>query len=107
MSCKNFLRKQNSCKKLATASLIKVDLLKVTEKINDGVDDNLENHHKAKVSIASLTIFCDPQIEATWKYFTIDVVDQYECDRAAKAHYEFLINRCKPEHHLPVLSMFR
>ena len=47
------------------------------------------------------------QIEATWKYFTIDVVDQYECDRAAKAHYEFLINRCKPEHHLPVLSMFR
>merc|ERR1712174_162718 len=47
------------------------------------------------------------QIEATWKYFTIDVVDQYECDRAAKAHYGFLINRCKPEHHLPVLSMFR
>jgi len=46
-------------------------------------------------------------VEAKWKYFTIDVVDAYECDRAAHLHYEFLINRCRPEHHLPVLSIFR
>jgi len=46
-------------------------------------------------------------VEARWKYFTIDVKDQYECDRSAHLHYEFLINRCRPEHHLPVLSMYR
>ena len=32
-------------------------------------------------------------VEAHWKYFTIDVHDPYECDRAAKLHYEFLVNR--------------
>ena len=46
-------------------------------------------------------------VEAHWKYFTIDVKDQYECDKAAHLHYEFLLNRCKPEHHLPVLSIYR
>jgi len=46
-------------------------------------------------------------VEAKWKYFTIDVADAYECDRSAHLHYEFLINRCRPEHHLPVLSVFR
>lgn len=46
-------------------------------------------------------------VEAHWKYFTIDVKDQYECDKAAQLHYEFLLNRCQPKHYLPVLSMYR
>jgi len=46
-------------------------------------------------------------VEAHWKYFTIDVKDQYECDKASHLHYEFLINRCSPKHYLPVLSVFR
>ena len=46
-------------------------------------------------------------VEAHWKYFTIEVRDQYECDDAAYMHYEFLIQRCQPKHYLPVLSMFR
>ena len=46
-------------------------------------------------------------VEAHWKYFTIDVKDAYECDRKAKAHYEFLLNRCSPKHYLPVMSVFR
>merc|ERR1719342_739613 len=29
-------------------------------------------------------------VEARWKYFTIDVKDQYECDKSAHLHYEFL-----------------
>ena len=33
--------------------------------------------------------------------------DAYECDRAAKTHYEFLLNRCSPKHYLPVMSVFR
>ena len=33
------------------------------------------------------------QVEAHWKYFTIDVKDQYECDKASHLHYEFLVNR--------------
>ena len=32
-------------------------------------------------------------VEAHWKYFTIEVKDQYECDDAAYMHYEFLIQR--------------
>ena len=46
-------------------------------------------------------------VEAHWKYFTIDVADQAECDKAAHLHYEFLINRCSPKHYLPVMSVFR
>jgi hypothetical protein len=46
-------------------------------------------------------------VEAHWKYFTIDVLSPGECDRAAQLHYEFLLNRCKPKHYLPVLSVFR
>ena len=46
-------------------------------------------------------------IEAHWKYFTIEVKDQYECDDAAHMHYEFLLHRCQPKHYLPVLSVFR
>merc|ERR1712212_162868 len=46
-------------------------------------------------------------VEAHWKYFTIDVKDQYECDKAAHLHYEFLLNRCSPKHYLPVLSIYR
>ena len=46
-------------------------------------------------------------VEAHWKYFTIDVTDQAECDKAAHLHYEFLINRCSPKHFLPVMSVFR
>ena len=46
-------------------------------------------------------------IEAHWKYFTLEVRDQYECDSAAHLHYEFLLNRCQPKHYLPVLSIFR
>jgi predicted nucleic acid-binding Zn-ribbon protein len=46
-------------------------------------------------------------VEAHWKYFTIEVRDQYECDDAAYMHYEFLIQRCQPKHYLPVLSIFR
>merc|ERR1711942_343774 len=46
-------------------------------------------------------------VEAHWKYFTIDVKDQAECDKASHLHYEFLINRCSPKHYLPVLSVFR
>jgi len=46
-------------------------------------------------------------VEAHWKYFTIDVADQSECDKASHLHYEFLINRCSPKHYLPVLSVFR
>jgi len=46
-------------------------------------------------------------VEAHWKYFTIDVKDQYECDKAAHLHYEFLLNRCSPKHYLPVLSVYR
>jgi len=46
-------------------------------------------------------------VEAHWKYFTIDVEDQAECDKASHLHYEFLINRCSPKHYLPVLSIFR
>merc|ERR1711970_430781 len=46
-------------------------------------------------------------VEAHWKYFTIDVKDQAECDKASHLHYEFLINRCSPKHYLPVLSIFR
>ena len=45
-------------------------------------------------------------VEAHWKYFTIDVKDQYECDKAAQLHYEFLLNRCSPKHYLPVISGF-
>merc|ERR1711894_838497 len=47
------------------------------------------------------------KIEAHWKYFTLDVKDQYECDKASHLHYEFLLHRCKPKHYLPVLSVFR
>jgi len=47
------------------------------------------------------------EVEAHWKYFTIDVADQAECDKAAHLHYEFLINRCSPKHYLPVMSVFR
>ena len=47
------------------------------------------------------------KIEAHWKYFTIDVKDQYECDKASHLHYEFLLHRCQPKHYLPVLSVFR
>lgn len=32
-------------------------------------------------------------VEAHWKYFTIDVKDPYECDKATQLHYEFLLNR--------------
>ena len=32
-------------------------------------------------------------VEAHWKYFTINVKDQYECDKASHLHYEFLLNR--------------
>ena len=46
-------------------------------------------------------------VEAHWKYFTIEVKDQYECDDAAYMHYEFLIQRCQPKHYLPILSIFR
>jgi len=46
-------------------------------------------------------------VEAHWKYFTIDVSDQAECDKAAHLHYEFLINRCSPKHFLPVMSVYR
>jgi len=46
-------------------------------------------------------------VEAHWKYFTIDVKDQAECDKAAHLHYEFLLNRCQPKHYLPVLAVFR
>ena len=46
-------------------------------------------------------------VEAHWKYFTIDVRDQAECDKASHLHYEFLINRCSPKHYLPVLSVFK
>merc|ERR1719309_531259 len=46
-------------------------------------------------------------VEAHWKYFTIDVKDQYECDKASHLHYEFLLNRCSPKHYLPVLSIYR
>ena len=46
-------------------------------------------------------------VEAHWKYFTIDVANQTECDKAAHLHYEFLINRCSPKHFLPVMSVFR
>ncbi len=46
-------------------------------------------------------------IEAHWKYFTIDVRDAYECDKAAHLHYEFLLHRCQPKHYLPVLSVYR
>lgn len=47
------------------------------------------------------------KIEAHWKYFTLDVKDQYECDKASHLHYEFLLHRCQPKHYLPVLSVFR
>jgi hypothetical protein len=47
------------------------------------------------------------KVEAHWKYFTIDVKDQYECDKASHLHYEFLLHRCQPKHYLPVLSVFR
>ena len=53
------------------------------------------------------TILGQHLIEAHWKYFTIEVKDQYECDDAAHLHYEFLIQRCQPKHYLPVLSIFR
>merc|ERR1712042_411431 len=46
-------------------------------------------------------------VEAHWKYFTIDVKDQSECDKASHLHYEFLINRCSPKHYLPVMAVFR
>merc|ERR1712215_19700 len=46
-------------------------------------------------------------VEAHWKYFTIDVKDQAECDKASHLHYEFLLNRCSPKHYLPVLSVYR
>merc|ERR1712212_1215746 len=46
-------------------------------------------------------------VEAHWKYFTIDVKDQYECDKAAHLHYEFLLNSSSPKHYLPVLSIYR
>merc|ERR1712002_659261 len=46
-------------------------------------------------------------VEAHWKYFTIDVKDAYECDKASHLHYEFLLHRCSPKHFLPVLSVFR
>ena len=46
-------------------------------------------------------------VEAHWKYFTIDVKDQAECDKASHLHYEFLINRCSPKHYLPVMAVFR
>nr|AVA26901.1 mucin-like spermatophore wall protein 1 [Lepeophtheirus salmonis] len=46
-------------------------------------------------------------VEAHWKYFTIDVANQYDCDRAAQLHYEFLLNRCSPKHYLPVMSVYR
>ncbi len=46
-------------------------------------------------------------VEAHWKYFTMDVKDAYECDRAAHLHYEFLLKRCSPRHYLPVISVFR
>ena len=46
-------------------------------------------------------------VEAHWKYFTIDVKDQSECDKASHLHYEFLINRCSPKHYLPVMAIFR
>lgn len=48
-----------------------------------------------------------PQVEAHWKYFTVEVHDVYECDRRAKLHYEFLLNRCSPKHYLPVMSVFK
>ena len=41
-------------------------------------------------------------VEAHWKYFTINVRDQYECDRASQLHYEFLVNR-----YLTMLLCFR
>ena len=47
------------------------------------------------------------EVEAHWKYFTIDVADQAECNKASHLHYEFLINRCSPKHYLPVMSVFR
>ena len=62
-----------------------------TESIEADVRDTLGKH----------------QVEAHWKYFTIDVKDQYECDKASHLHYEFLHHRCKPKHYLPVLSIFR
>ena len=46
-------------------------------------------------------------VEAHWKYFTIDVKDQNECDKASQLHYEFLLNRCSPKHFLPVMSVFK
>lgn len=46
-------------------------------------------------------------VEAHWKYFTIEVRDQYECDKAAHLHYEFLLHRCQPKHYLPILSIYR
>ncbi len=46
-------------------------------------------------------------VEAHWKYFTVDVKDQYECDRRAQRHYEFLLKRCSPRHYLPVVSVYR
>merc|ERR1719290_468006 len=46
-------------------------------------------------------------VEAHWKYFTVDVKDQAECDKASHLHYEFLINRCSPKHYLPVMAVFR
>jgi len=46
-------------------------------------------------------------VEAHWKYFTIEVNNQYECDKASHLHYEFLLNRCSPKHYLPVLSVYR
>jgi len=47
------------------------------------------------------------EVEAHWKYFTIDVADQAECNKASHLHYEFLINRCSPKHYLPVMAVFR
>ena len=35
------------------------------------------------------------EVEAHWKYFTIDVADQAECNKASHLHYEFLINRSR------------
>ena len=46
-------------------------------------------------------------MEAHWKYFTIEVPNPYECDRAAQLHYEFLLHRCEPRHYLPVIGVFR
>merc|ERR1711970_1124213 len=46
-------------------------------------------------------------VEAHWKYFTINVKDAYECDKASHLHYEFLLHRCSPKHFLPVPSVYR